>query len=375
MTGSLRIVFLLPSPNLGGGTRTIAMYAQELKRRGHEVVVLSVPGPRRTLKRQLGSLLKGKGWQRAHRRQPSHFDGRDIDHRQIDQHRPITDIDVPDADVVIATWWLTAEWVAALSPAKGAKAYFIQGDETLIPGLPPERVAETWRLPIHKMVCPRWLMELAKDRYGDPTASWVPNAVDMDQFHAPPRGKQPVATVGMIYTEEKFRGCDISLAAVDKAARVLPALRLIAFGRFPLPRSLPVPKGTEFTCFPSQEEIPEIYSRCDAWLWASRREGFGLPLLEAMACRTPVIATPAGAAPELVAEGGGRLVPHDDPSGMARAIEELCTLPDPAWRAVSDRADATARQHTWARSSDLFESALRSAVEVSVASRRRNRSA
>jgi glycosyltransferase involved in cell wall biosynthesis len=179
----------------------------------------------------------------------------------------------------------------------------------------------------------------------------------------------------MIYAEEKFRGCDISLAALDQATRVLPALRLIAFGRPATPPSLPLPKGTELICSPSQEEIPEIYARCDAWLWASRREGFGLPLLEAMACRTPVIATPAGAAPDLVRQGGGRLVAHEDPAGMARAIEDLCTLPDPAWRAISDRAHATAAQYTWARSTDLFENALRKAIEVSPASPRRNKRA
>ncbi len=375
MSESLRIVFVLPPPNLGGGTRTIAIYAEQLEKRGHEVIVLSVPKPRPTLKDQLRSVLKRKGWLSTQPRDPSHFDGRDIDHRQIDQTRPIAELDVPDADVVIATWWETAEWVARLSPAKGAKAYFIQGDETVVPGLPAERIAATWRLAMHKMVVSKWLIELARDRFGDPTASYVPNAVDMDQFNAPPRGKQPLPTVGMMYSEDRFRGCDIALAALEKAARVLPTVRLVAFGRMPMAPSLPVPKGTEYICEPSQEMIPEIYSRCDAWLWASRREGFGLPLLEAMACRTPVIATPAGAAPELVSQGGGRLVAHDDPAGMARAIEEICTLSDPAWRAISERAHVTAKQHTWARSTDLFENALRKAIEVSPGSSRRNKRA
>jgi glycosyltransferase involved in cell wall biosynthesis len=369
MSESLRIVFVLPPPNLGGGTRTIAAYAEQLKRRGHQVIALSVPDHRPTLKHQLKSVLKGKGWQSAQRQEPSHFEGRDIDHRQIERPRPI-ESDVPDADVVIATWWQTAEWVAALSAAKGAKAYFIQGDEAAIPGLPAERIAATWQLPMHKIVCSRWLMELARERGVDPTTSYVPNGVDIEQFHAPPRGKQRVPTVGMIYAEERFRGCDISLAAFDQAARILPALRLVSFGRWPMP---PSARRTEFAYCPPQSTIPEIYSRCDAWLWASRREGFGLPLLEAMACRTPVIATPAGAAPELVLESGGRLVAHEDPAGMARAIEDICTLPDPAWRAISDRAHATAAEHTWARSTDLFENALRRAIEESAVSRRNRR--
>ena len=41
----------------------------------------------------------------------------------------MTDVDVPDGDLIIATWWETAEWVNALSPNKGAKVYFIQHHE------------------------------------------------------------------------------------------------------------------------------------------------------------------------------------------------------------------------------------------------------
>ena len=41
--------------------------------------------------------------------------------------------------VVIATWWETAEWVAGLSPRKGAKAYFLQHHE-VHPGQPVDRV-------------------------------------------------------------------------------------------------------------------------------------------------------------------------------------------------------------------------------------------
>jgi len=44
-----------------------------------------------------------------------------------------------------------------------------------------------------------------------------------------------------------------------------------------------------------------------------------LPILEAMACRTPVIGTPAGPAPELLGAGGGILVRPEDPADMAMA--------------------------------------------------------
>jgi glycosyltransferase involved in cell wall biosynthesis len=101
-----------------------------------------------------------------------------------------------------------------------------------------------------------------------------------------------------------------------------------------------------------------VYARCDAWLFASRSEGFGLPLLEAMACRTPTIATPTGAAPELAEAGGGVLVPFEDPRAMAAEIVRMVTLPDADWRRASDAAHAAATRYTWADAAVLFEAAL-----------------
>src|SRR5262249_39465262 len=111
------------------------------------------------------------------------------------------------------------------------------------------------------------------------------------------------------------------------------------------------------------QTLRDAYAGCDAWLSGTREEGFGLPILEAMACRTPVIATPAGAAPELLAKGGGLLVPHEDPAAMAQAIVQICSLPEPEWKALSDAALATATGYTWDDATDLFEKALQTAVE------------
>ena len=82
-----------------------------------------------------------------------------------------------------------------------------------------------------------------------------------------------------------------------------------------------------------------------------------------MACRTPVIATPAGAAPELITEGGGVLVPPEDPESFAAAIEKVCGLSDSEWRAMSDRARTVASSHTWEHSVPLFEAALELAIQ------------
>jgi glycosyltransferase involved in cell wall biosynthesis len=365
MSKPLRITFVLASADLAGGVRTVAMHARLLQARGHQVTVISAPPPAPTLRERVRSVIRRRGWLSRPTPRPSHLDGGEVVHRRLDRFRPLTDADVPDADVIVATWWLTAEWIARLSPRKGAKAHFVQGHDLLYPGAPVERIVATWHLPFHRIVCSRWLTGLAETHYGDMATSYVPNGVDLDQFTAPPRGRQVHPTVGFIYGELPIKGCDVAIDAFARAAKRVPDLKLLAFGMERPRAETGFPADARFHLYPSQQEIPNIYASCDAWIWPSHQEGFGLPILEAMACRTPVIATPAGAAPEILAHGGGILLPASEPAAMAQAIEQICRLPGPAWSALSERARETAARYSWPRASRLFEEALETAIRRS----------
>ncbi len=349
----MKITFVLGYAGLAGGVRVIATYAEALRRLGHEVTVVSTPHKRQSLRRRLSALLRWRGGSNGH----SHFENVEVRHRVIDRFRPVVNDDVPDGDIVIATWWETAEWVWNLSARKGAKVYFLQGyDAHRDEFVPP--VERTWRLPMHKIVVAQWLADLARDRFGDPSATLVANGVDLRQFHAPPRGKQRVPTIGLMYSPVHTKGADIAVEAVHRAGKAGP-LRVIAFGSSRPKSEHRLPAGAEFHLKPAQDALRQLYSSCDAWLFSGRREGFGLPILEAMACRTPVLATPTGAAPELVGEGGGMMVGHDDPSALAQAILRTVSLTDDRWRQMSDAAWRTARSRTWERAAARFEAALR----------------
>lgn len=358
----LRITFVLPYADMSGGIRVASIYAQRLQERGHDVFAVSVPKRPYTLRQRAGHLVRGR-WPRVPQG-PSHFENTSVPHHVIERSRPVMDKDVPDADVVIATWWETAYWISEFSGRKGVRALFLQGYEAWTPKL-AGLIGGAWRLPVHKIAVSQWLVGLAASKFGDPNAGLVPNAVDHDQFNAPPRGKQPQPTIGLLYATATFKGCDISLRAFEMASRRVPNVRLVSFGAQPVSPELPLPSLARYVQAPPQDQLRELYAACDAWLFGSRQEGFGLPILEAMACRTPVIGTPAGAAPELLRDGRGILVPPEDPKAMAEAIERIARMPDADWRDMSDKAHAATQSYTWDDASDLFEAELYRAIDRS----------
>ena len=360
----MKITFVLPTLCLTGGIRVISIFAERLRKRGHEVFVISVPHAQASMRQQVKSLLRGRGWISTPENEPSFFDSLDVESKITARHRPIEDKDVPDADVVVATWWETAEWVAKLSPSKGAKAYFIQHHE-IFEYLPQGRVEATWRLPMHKITISQWLVDLAETKYDDSQVSFAPPSVDTKQFYACPRNKQSVPTIGLMYSTIHWKGTDIALKAFSLAAETIPNLRLVAFGSDPLSPELPLPANSEYVIQPDQDKIKDYYSKCDAWLLASRSEGFGLPIIEAMACRTPVISTLVGAAPEVLSGGTGILVKPQDPQEMAKAIEHICQLPNSEWQAMSEAAYVKVTNYTWEDATEHFESALQVAVDKS----------
>ena len=67
------------------------------------------------------------------------------------------------------------------------------------------------------------------------------------------------------------------------------------------------------------EDLPMLYSAADVYVCASFLEGFGHPVLEAMACRTPVVASDAGSLPEITA-GASLLVTPADVDGFTEVI-------------------------------------------------------
>jgi glycosyltransferase involved in cell wall biosynthesis len=355
----MKITFVLPFAGLQGGIRVIAIYAERLARRGHDVFVVSDPEvftPRRILK----SLIRER---RLPSVQPSYFDSLTVPHRVLEAERPVTDKDVPDADVVVASYFTTVPGVLSLSERKGAKAIFIQNYE-VHPGRTNPKLDATWHAPLHKITISNWLVDLARTKFGDSFVSHIPNSVDTTQFHAPERGKQSRPTIGLLYNTSALKGMKTSLAAIRQVAEQLPSLRVLAFGAEPLDSHYPLPRGAEFHFRPKQQEIKDIYAQCDVWVCGSNVEGFHLPPLEAMACRCPVVSTKVGGPLDIVREGvNGHLVDTGDASALANRTLHVLNLPEQEWLQMSRNAYGTATHFTWEDATTMFEAALQLAIE------------
>ncbi|HET9242475.1 MAG TPA: glycosyltransferase family 1 protein [Gaiella sp.] len=101
---------------------------------------------------------------------------------------------------------------------------------------------------------------------------------------------------------------------------------------------------------PSDEALAALIRGARCLVYPSLYEGFGLPVLEAMACGTPVV-TSRGGATEEVAGGAAVLVDPRDPASIAAGIEEAERRRD----ALVELGRARASMFTWRRAADAVE--------------------
>ncbi len=110
-----------------------------------------------------------------------------------------------------------------------------------------------------------------------------------------------------------------------------------------------------FLGFVADADLPALYNLADLFAFPSHYEGFGLPVLEALACGRPVLCTDTSSLPEIAGDAA-RLIPTGDEAALTEALADL--LSDEAARAdLARRGPAQAAPWTW-------EAAARRLVEV-----------
>lgn len=153
--------------------------------------------------------------------------------------------------------------------------------------------------------------------------------------------------VGGFHTKEYSAACEAVIARLNKTA-----LRV------------------QVISFVEDAHMPALYSGAEMLIYPSLHEGFGLPMVEAMACGTPVITSNVSSLPEVA--GGAALVvnPHDH-TEIAHAMERL--IDDPALRLkLIERGLQNASRFSWKRAAEetvaLYDRLLKKTKSPGVAS-------
>ena len=93
------------------------------------------------------------------------------------------------------------------------------------------------------------------------------------------------------------------------------------------------------------EDLPALYNLADLFAFPSHYEGFGLPLLEAMACGTPALVTDTSSLPEIAGDAAC-LIPTDDHQALVAGLTRLLTDAD-ARAVLAESGPAQAARFTW----------------------------
>ena len=170
----------------------------------------------------------------------------------------------------------------------------------------------------------RYTRERVVEIYGRHDVHVVPNGVDTVRFRPAPANRLPSGRpfrLLFVGNRTRRKGADLLGPVV---ARLGDGFELwYTGGQRPDEEPIRAPQAVPLGRL-SLTELVDAYNACDALIFPSRLEGFGLAVAEAMACGLPVIASRCSSLPELVVDGhGGVLCPVDDVEAFASAARLL----------------------------------------------------
>jgi teichuronic acid biosynthesis glycosyltransferase TuaC len=167
----------------------------------------------------------------------------------------------------------------------------------------------------------------------------IPNGVDVAKFAPMPRtkalerlGLEP-ETSRILYVGgiKRSKGIDYLLKAAKRLMETFHRpieVLLIGEGGYEqgaklLPEELGIANAVTFVGKRPNPEIPLWINACDLLVLPSLSEGFGVVLIEAMACGKPVVATRCGGPEDIVNPDTGMLVPPGDEAALAEALQQV----------------------------------------------------
>lgn len=303
-----RVAFMLPGArrSASGGYKVVYEYANKLAEDGYDVDIVypcSMLNRDKQLWEKVRRLLRLAYLTFSDSYNPRHWFALDS---RVKLHYVWTFKEryMPHADIYFATAVQTSPYLnefRRISPAN--KYYLIQGYETW--HWPEQRVHDTYRYDMQKIVIAPWLKE--KVEQAGAKATLIHNGFNFDYFKmsVAPEDKDKYC-VSMLYHRSPLKGCADGMAALEIVRERFPQLHVRMFGATPLPESMQR-DWVEFVQMPDRESHNAIYNNSAIYLAPSHSEGFALTPPEAMMCGCAVVCTDIG---------GYRVVCHHEQTAL-----------------------------------------------------------
>lgn len=285
----MKISILSPHLKIAGGVMVLVNYAHYLSLRGHEVTVLAVNPV--GWRRGLANFLKQKpAWMRDMK-------------FKIKRIPALEEKYFPGADILLVTAAQQAGKIEKFSERAGKKVNLVQHDERLYHGDPGE-VALAYSLPHRYIAVSTWVKETLERDFNQ-AAELLLNPIDRNVFHpygdaAENRGGTRVL---MLHHTYAWKGTEEGIKIFNELKEKYPDIKLVMYGA----------RQNEVACDeyyfkPVGRETAKIFSGCDIFLCPSWDEGFGLPSIEAMACRCALATYDNGGSRDYAFDGQTALV-------------------------------------------------------------------
>lgn len=193
----------------------------------------------------------------------------------------------------------------------------------------------------------------------------IPNGLDHDRFRLDPSVPVERGLVLFVGRLEYYKGVDVLLRAWRQVIRQRPDARLVLVGAGSAAESLRArltekreQASVSFQGFVSESEKIDWLRRAEVLVQPSHKEGWGLTVLEANACGTPVVATRVPGLQDSVRhEKSGLLVPPSDSTALAGALSRI--LGDSKERQVLSQGGLEWAEHfSWGAVADAFAGVL-----------------
>jgi len=193
----------------------------------------------------------------------------------------------------------------------------------------------------------------------------IHNGVDHDAYTPDESFRSTTPLVVCVTRLKKYKGVHLLLRAMEAVRREIPNVRLIVTGRGDyeprlreLTHRLELDGIVEFTGFVGTSQKVDLYRRAQVVVNPSAKEGWGLTVIEANACGTPVVAAEVPGLRESVIHGEtGLLYPHSDIEALSKAIIRLLRSEE-LRRNLGEKSKDWAKEFSWEKATQKVEAVM-----------------